>query len=289
MTYAQPKLYNEARMTVTGTPGTGTITLGSAVAPFINFAAAGVQGGDLVTYCILDGTSACEVGQGVYTSAGTTLTRGTILSSSNGGAAISASSSSQVFIGVSAQDVLFQDTKSTDIASASTLNLDTATGKYITVTGTTTITAVTLSSGRSRWVTFSGALQITVGANLIGNGGGSNIAVAAGDMGFFYGEASNVVRFYIIRASGQSVVAPASSVPVTTSSTLAVGVTMALYYYSSNVADGSTVAGSLLRSITFNACNALIGSGVKTGTWRNDSNATVGNASTSCGIFTRTA
>lgn len=95
------KLFNLARMT-TATTGTGTITLGSAVTGFLSFAAAGVGDGETVTYAIQDG-AASEIGRGVYTSSGTTLTR-SVLKSTNGGNAINLSGQAQVFVTASAED-----------------------------------------------------------------------------------------------------------------------------------------------------------------------------------------
>jgi hypothetical protein len=97
------KLYNLARMT-TSTTGTGTITLGSAVASYVTFAAAGAQNGDTVTYAIVDGNNR-EVGRGVYTSSGTTLTRATILESTNSNLAINLSGNAEVFITAAAEDI----------------------------------------------------------------------------------------------------------------------------------------------------------------------------------------
>ena len=97
------KLYNLARMT-TATTGTGTITLGSAVSSYLSFADAGVQNSDTVTYAISDGTNR-EIGRGVYTSSGTTLTRAQILESTNGGSAINLSGSAEVFITAAAEDI----------------------------------------------------------------------------------------------------------------------------------------------------------------------------------------
>ena len=54
-----------------------------------------------------------------------------------------------------------------DISSATTTNLDTATGSYVHITGTTTITGITLSDGRVRYVIFDGVLTLTAGSNLI--------------------------------------------------------------------------------------------------------------------------
>jgi hypothetical protein len=97
------KLYNLARMT-TATTGTGTITLGSAVASYVTFAAAGAQNGETVTYAIVDGNNR-EVGRGVYTSSGTTLTRATILESTNSNLAINLSGNAEVFITAAAEDI----------------------------------------------------------------------------------------------------------------------------------------------------------------------------------------
>lgn len=96
------KLYNLARMT-TATTGTGTITLGSAVAGFLSFAGAGVSDAEVVTYAISDG-SASEIGTGTYTSSGTTLTR-TVLKSTNSDSPINLSGSAQVMITPSAADI----------------------------------------------------------------------------------------------------------------------------------------------------------------------------------------
>ena len=70
---------------VSTTTGTGTFTLGGAADGFQSFAVIG--DGNLTYYAISDGTD-WEVGIGTYTSSGTTLSRDTILSSSNSGNAV---------------------------------------------------------------------------------------------------------------------------------------------------------------------------------------------------------
>lgn len=102
---------DRAGMSVSGTPGTGTITLGSALgsvspllASFLSFASANVVNGQTVSYLILDTGGAWEVGTGVYTSSGTTLTRNPIYSS-NANAAINATANAQVFITAIAEDL----------------------------------------------------------------------------------------------------------------------------------------------------------------------------------------
>lgn len=83
--------------------------------------------------------------------------------------------------------------KGSDIASAGTTNLDNATGDLVDVTGTTTITAITLAEGRGVWVRFTGILTLTHGASLI-LPTSANITTAAGDVAYFRGYASSVVR-----------------------------------------------------------------------------------------------
>jgi hypothetical protein len=96
-------LHNLARVT-SATTGTGTLTLGSAVSGFLSFADAGVANGETVTYAIRDGADS-EIGRGVYTTAGTTLTRATIYESTNGGAAINCTGSQEVFVTAAAENV----------------------------------------------------------------------------------------------------------------------------------------------------------------------------------------
>lgn len=104
---------------------------------------------------------------------------------------------------------LVEFTAGASIASAATVNLESATGNSIDITGTTTITAITLSEGHSRWVRFTGALTLTNGASLV-LPGAANITTAAGDTAMFTGYASGVVRCqYYTRLNGT----PVATVP----------------------------------------------------------------------------
>lgn len=120
-----------------------------------------------------------------------------------------------------------------DVASASTTNLETATGNLVDVTGTTTITAITLSEGHERTVRFTGVLTLTNGASLV-LPGGQNITTAAGDYAVFRGYAAGVVRCVAyIRKDGHPLVAQAAT--IASASTTDLG---------SNIAENITVSGT---------------------------------------------
>ncbi len=83
--------------------------------------------------------------------------------------------------------------KGSDIASAATLNFDTSVGDVVDVTGTTSVTAITLTEGRKMTVRFTAILTLTNGASLV-LPTGADIATAAGDYAVFRGYAAGVVR-----------------------------------------------------------------------------------------------
>jgi hypothetical protein len=107
--------------------------------------------------------------------------------------------------------------KGADIASATTTDLSVASGDYVDVTGTTTITGLgTVASGVHRTVRFTGALTLTHNAtSLILPAGGANITTAANDTATFrslgsgnwlcvsYSKASGLAN--IVSTSGQKV------------------------------------------------------------------------------------
>lgn len=82
----------------TTTTGTGTVTLAGAVSGFQSFSVVG--NGNTTYYTIVDSnTGDWEVGLGTYTSSGTTLSRTTVLSSSNSGSLVNfGAGTKQVFV-----------------------------------------------------------------------------------------------------------------------------------------------------------------------------------------------
>jgi hypothetical protein len=90
------------------------------------------------------------------------------------------------------------------IASASTVNLDSATGSRVHVTGVTTITAVTLTKG-PRTVIFDGILTLTHHATNNNLPGATNITTAAGDRAIYESDGTTVYCVSYNRASGVAV------------------------------------------------------------------------------------
>lgn len=97
-------LHDMAKMSVSGTPGTGTITLAAAVSGFQSFANSGVIDQEIVSYSIQDGAN-WEVGRGTYSAAGPTLSRGPLYSN-NANAAINATAAMIVWIAFLAEDLI---------------------------------------------------------------------------------------------------------------------------------------------------------------------------------------
>jgi hypothetical protein len=78
------------------------------------------------------------------------------------------------------------EAKGADIASATTTDIGAATGNFVDVTGTTTITGLgTVQSGTLRAVRFTGALTLTHNATSLILPTGANITTAAGDTANF--------------------------------------------------------------------------------------------------------
>lgn len=117
----------------TTTTGTGTVTLAGAAAGFQSFAAVG--NGNQTFYAIVDAaTGAWEVGVGTYTSSGTTLSRTTVVSSSNAGSLVDfGAGSKDVFVTYPSSRSVYLDAAGSAVTTldigtlgASTANISTA-------------------------------------------------------------------------------------------------------------------------------------------------------------------
>ena len=144
----------------TTTTGTGTVTLAGASAGYQSFSAIGDGNTTYYTIAAQTGTE-WEVGIGTYTSSGTTLSRTTVLSSSNSGSLVNFSAGTKdVFVTYPAE---FTANAVGGGIGAVLLNADTVTANGTISTGQNGLSVgpVTLASGVSitvsggqRWLVF---------------------------------------------------------------------------------------------------------------------------------------
>lgn len=142
------------------TTGTGTFTLAGAVTGFQTFAAIG-DGNTTYYTIVLQGGSEWEVGLGTYTSSGTTLSRDTILSSSNSNNAVNFSAGTKnVFCDYPAPKAVYGDATNTAFAA------QIAASNGLLMNNMTVGTTFTIPTGYSASsvgpVTISGGVTITV-------------------------------------------------------------------------------------------------------------------------------
>lgn len=156
--------HNIAKMTST-TTGTGTLTLVAAISGYNTFANAGVVNGEIVTYTIRDGSNS-EVGRGTYTSSGTTLSRDTVLSSTNSGSKISCSGNQQVMISLASEDIqpfssYYGSGDSVTNTSTSNLTLDT---EWIDQIGISSVAANAVTLAKKGWYWIVCHVSFSAGA-----------------------------------------------------------------------------------------------------------------------------
>lgn len=130
----------------TTTTGTGTVTLLGASTGFQSFSAIG--NGNSTYYTIAGQTgSEWEVGIGTYTSSGTTLSRTTVLSSSNSGSLVNFSAGTKdVFVTYPAEVAAIANGGGAVVETSTTV-----TGNYTMTTGSNgfSVGPVTVASGAS--------------------------------------------------------------------------------------------------------------------------------------------
>lgn len=168
---------DRVKETTTST-GTGTITLAGAASGFQSFSAVG--NGNTTYYTIASQSgSEWEVGIGTYTSTGTTLSRDTILESSNSGSAVNFSAGTKdVFVTYPAEraSITYTGVKTANYTAGPNEGVLTSTsGGAFTVTLPASPAAnmqVTVADTATSW----GTNNLTIGRN------GSTIAGAAEDL-----------------------------------------------------------------------------------------------------------
>ena len=155
----------------TATTGTGTVTLAGAATGFQSFSAIG--NGNSTYYTIAgQGTNEWEVGIGTYTSSGTTLSRDTVLSSSNSGSLVNFSSGTKdVFVTQPAERTVYVGASDQTIYGANNaqgnggliVNATTISNNYTLPAGYNAISVgpVTVASGVTVTVT-SGQTWVTI-------------------------------------------------------------------------------------------------------------------------------
>ena len=116
-------------------------------------------------------------------------------------------------------------TKGTDIASASTVDLSTATGNYVHITGTTTVTALgTVAAGFRFLLVFDGILTFTHNGTSLILPGAANITTTAGDRCEVVSLGSGNWRcLWYQRASGDSITGATLYQPLDTTLTALAG------------------------------------------------------------------
>lgn len=134
----------------TTTTGTGTVTLAGAATGFQSFSVIG--NGNKTFYCIVDTASGSwETGIGTYTSSGTTLSRDTILESSNSGSAVNfGSGSKDVFVTYPAKRSVYGNEGYIENSTTITSNQTIADGNNAISAGPVTVNSgvtVTIPSG----------------------------------------------------------------------------------------------------------------------------------------------
>ena len=152
--------------------------------------------GDVITQSFKDGAGVDRVYavDGGAKVAGTLQVTGAVTHDStvlNTGAVTNSSTLAQT--GAATFSAAVNEALGSSIASAASINLTTATGNTVIVTGVVGISTITLAAGYRRTVRFADVVVLTHGSSLIIHTG-ANITTAAGDIAVFVGDATGAAR-----------------------------------------------------------------------------------------------
>ena len=265
----------------TTTTGTGTVTLAGASTGFQSFAAVG--NANTTYYTIADQTgSNWEVGIGTYTSSGTTLSRTTVLSSSNSGSLVNfPAGTKDVFVTYPSSRSIYADGTTLTASNSSILPVASGGSGAATLTGvlkgngTSAFTAATAGTdyvAPGTATTFT-ALQTFAGTSSNADLKTSNILEAAtisataatGTIN--YDVTTQSVLYYTTNASGNFTVNFRGSSGTTLNTVMATGESLSATFL---VTNGSTAY--------YNSAVQVDGSSV-TPKWQGGTAPTSGNAS----------
>ena len=177
----------------TATTGTGTVTLGVKIPKYRSFSEATIPDGTELSYVIEDGIS-WEIGVGIYTAAGGTMTR--TLTESSTGALLNLSGLATVSVTVAAQDILtaradaLPGTTNTYKLGNTTYRWSGIYGVNADFSGTLAVggaaTLIAAGSTTAAQLTFGGATNNWIGFNANGSGAPSFTTRSTGVKVVFY-------------------------------------------------------------------------------------------------------
>ncbi len=145
--------------------------------------------------------------------------------------------------------------KGADIASASTINLAAATGDFVDVTGTTTITSLgAAGTAVEKTVRFTGALTLTHNASSLILPGVANITTAANDVAKFrWLSGSNWQCISYVRSNGEAIITRQGT-SLASASTVNIGAATADFFDitgTTTITAFDTVAAGIERTVRF--------------------------------------